>query len=287
MRRMRGALELWVELRDGRPAVNPVMAALLRRLREGGAAVRVRVPETEVVTTEPDSPRRDRPDLVLLKSATSLALSRAVADERSGVRFLNPAATTLSVQDKAWVIARLASAGLPVPVSFLTAEPRLRRTPGDGTLGWIAKPVRGLHGAGVAAGSTPASALTAAALRPGAAWVVDDGTRLLQVRVGRPAEADLKVYVAGRATFAAWKDWAPNSHLRDPERSAALFGATRELVYRVGEVLGLTWYGVDLRLADGQTWIVDVNAFPGYRGFPEAVGVLSDEVFRALGAVAA
>ena len=112
------SIELWVEARDGVPAVNPVMQALLDGLEAARAKTTVRVPEHEIV-----DPRRllsqQLPDLVLLKSATTLALSWAMADETAGVRFLNTASATVRAHDKAATVARLAAAGLPVPSTFL------------------------------------------------------------------------------------------------------------------------------------------------------------------------
>lgn len=280
---LKGAhLELWVELRDERPAVNPVMAGLLERLSAQGARVQVRVPEAEAVEAGPSLRRDATVDLVLPKSATTLALSRAIADEAVGLRFLNSAAASLAAHDKAWVVARLAAARIPVPITYLaTADTRLGMT-ASVSLGWIAKPVRGLHGAGVTDAPTPAAALAAARAPAGAAWVVDDGTRLLQARIGRRDHEDLKVYVAGSAIFAAWKRWAPDSHLSNEHRAAMLEPATADMVRRAGEALGLSCYGVDLRLVDGEAWIVDVNPFPGYRGFPAAIEALDGEVRRAL-----
>jgi glutathione synthase/RimK-type ligase-like ATP-grasp enzyme len=132
-------------------------------------------------------------------------------------------------------------------------------------------------------GETPAGTLAAARASQGAEWLVDDGTRLLQAMVGHSDDEDLKVYVAGTAAFAGWKRWTPSSHLDDGHRPADLAPATREIVRSAGEALGLRCYGIDLRLADGAFWIIDVNPFPGYRGFPEAVDALESEVRRALG----
>lgn len=276
-------IELWVEPRGGRAAVNPVMAKLLERLAAEGMEVAVRVPESEVSDAELGDRRTRPPDLVLLKSATSLAMTIAVAEERAGIRFLNPAAVSLAAHDKAGTIARLAAAQLPVPLTYLAAPGvALTARPGGGGLGWVAKPVRGLHGAGIAAGATPAEALAAATPVRGADWVVDDGTQLLQSRVGDLVDDDLKVYVAGEKVFAALKRPGPGSHLTDAHLRTDLDTQTLAIVRRAGRALGLRCYGVDLRVADGQPWIIDVNPFPGYRGLPEAVEALRTEVVRAL-----
>lgn len=277
-------MELWVEARDGAAAVNPVVRALLDDLAGSGAVITVRVPEHEV--TDPlEIHGRYAPDAVLLKSATTLALSLAMADEASGVRFLNGARTTLRAHDKAATIARLASAGLPAPETFLLdpsangkAPPPLPPMPGGA---WVAKPTRGVHGRGVEIHSGVPATLGANTLDAGASHVVDDGTRLLQRRVGG-GEEDVKVYVAGESVFAGRKAYGPRSYATDDVAPAELDPHTEEVVRAAGEALGLRLFGVDLRFEDGDPVIIDANPFPGYRGFPESVPALRAEIERFL-----
>ena len=278
------AIELWVESRGGAPAVNPVMRALLDDLTASGAVVSIRVPEMELI--DPVLLTTQRPALVLLKTATTLALSVAVADERCGVPFLNGAMATLRAHDKAATVARLAAVGLPVPATFL-CEWTAALSPPVGTAGaWISKPTRGIHGRGVAvhpafptAVKTPADAVAAGG------YVVDDGTCLVQRRVGGD-EADVKVYVAGERAFAGVKRFSATSYATDEIEPRALNRAETEIVRGVGEALGLRCFGVDLRYDGDRPVIIDTNPFPGYRGFPDAVPVLRLEIERTLRAVA-
>jgi hypothetical protein len=113
-------------------------------------------------------------------------------------------------------------------------------------------------------------------------FVVDDGCRMLQVQVGEGD--DIKVYVAGDAVFAGRKAFDANSFDSDQVERVQPDGDTVGLALRTGRVLGLRLLGLDLRQGRGGPWIVDVNAFPGYRGFPEAVDPLRHEVGLALGA---
>jgi ribosomal protein S6--L-glutamate ligase len=275
----RRRIELWVEARGGRPAVNPVMTALLSELRAGGATVAVRVPEAEIAEPAAGPPTAD---LVLLKTATTLGLSRARADEAAGVRFLNDARATLRAHDKAAALAALAVAGVPVPETFLVASGAGAGTSGPRTGEWVTKPVRGVHGRGVAVHATAEEALANLAARPIATggWVVDDGTRLLQRRVGGGAP-DVKAYVAGDAVFAGRKRFGPESYAHDRVEPVGLDATSHAIVLAAGRALGLRLYGVDLRLEGGLPFVVDVNPFPGYRGFPEAVPALLAEMERA------
>lgn len=275
-------LELWVEARDGQPAVNPVIAALLRHLAADGRVVTVRVPELDVL----GEGRGPRPDLVLLKTATTLGLSLALAHEAAGGTFLNSAAATSAANDKAAVVARLSSAAVPVPASYLIdpagsagdgADPSPVGTGG----GWVSKPVFGWHGTGVRFHQTMADALATDGTSPAEpGWLVDDGTRLVQRQVGF-GEPDLKVYVAGERLFAATKAFSSASFASDDVSPVELDPVHRDIVRAAGAALGLRLFGVDLRFDAGAPVVIDVNPFPGFRGFPGAVPALLAEVDRA------
>jgi ribosomal protein S6--L-glutamate ligase len=63
-------------------------------------------------------------------------------------------------------------------------------------------------------------------------------------------------------------------------RPAELPTEVADATRHVGALLGLSCFGVDfVRGPDG--WVmVDVNAFPGYKGAPGAVEALVDEIAR-------
>ncbi len=275
-------IELWVEARDGKAAVNPTMQALLHQLEALGAITSVRVPEHELI--DPEALRQETlPDLVLLKSATTLALSLAIADEAYGVKFLNTARATLRAHDKAATAARLAAAGLPDPATYFVDQPLLDVPAScdmDGD--WVSKPTRGVHGHGVTFHPRFEAAVTTRASvdqMPG--YVVDDGTRLVQRRIGRD-QADMKVYVAAERCFAGRKSFSATSYASNKVEICDLNQYTTDIVLAAGEALELRCFGVDLRFEDEQPYLIDVNPFPGYRGFPDAVAALRGEIERAL-----
>jgi ribosomal protein S6--L-glutamate ligase len=272
---LRGAcIELWVEERGGAPAVNAVMAALLAELAAAGARVAAVVPEQEAF--DPRVPRR--PDLVLLKTPTTLGLAMAQAYEAAGVRFLNPARATVRAHDKAAVVGRLAAAGVPVPVTFLNAGSGDLPLPGM----WIAKPTRGVHGVGVSGHARLADAVAAIPPAGRHGWIAADGTGLVQARVGRPEEPDVKVYLAGEALFAGRKRFSATSFRSDAIEPAALGERAAAVVRAAAHALELPLLGVDLRIEGGEPVVIDANPFPGFRGFPTAVAALRAHVERAL-----
>jgi len=273
--------ELWVESRAGRPAVNPVMSCVLDELASAGHRMSVVIPETRAVSA-PLFADRPAPDLVLLKSATSMALSAATVAEGTGVRVLNPAAASARVSDKAAALALVACAGIPVPVTFLTADSVHPTAPAQpGAIGWVSKPVNGVHGWGIGVHDTLIGALGATAAAPAPIGAIDDGSMLVQRRVGAD-DPDVKVYAVGTRVFAGVKAFGPGSHLRDDIVPVELTSAERDAAVAAGRACGLRIYGVDLRRdADGFR-VIDVNAFPGFRGFVGAVPVLVAEIQRCL-----
>ena len=278
--RLRGCrVALWVEEREGVPAVNPVVGALLRDLAADGATVGVVVPERHLIDAGSTN-GTFAADLVLLKTPTRLGISWAVALEVAGRRFLNGARATLRAHDKAATVARLAAAGLAVPRTYLSSPGTVAAAEAE-TGAWVAKPTRGVHGEGVVRSDTFAAAL-AVPMPSSTGRVTDDDTRLVQRWIGGGDE-DVKVYVAGASCFAAEKRFGPASYASNEVAPVTLDRATTDLVRAAGEALGLRCYGVDLRREQGRATIVDVNPFPGYRGFPAAVPALRAEIDRALG----
>jgi ribosomal protein S6--L-glutamate ligase len=272
-------IELWVEQRDGAPAVNPIMRLLLDDLAAAGAAVAVRVPERELL--DPVGPRQA--DLVLLKTATTLGLSLALAEQRRGVRFLNDAAASLRVHDKAATLACLAAAGIAVPPTYLVDGTADLSAPPSGSGAWVSKPTRGVHGWGVELQDRfPGAAVAPTRLAADTTYVLDDGTRLVQQRAGGTDEDDLKIYIAGEHAFAGAKRFSATSFATDQVAPAALDPSLARLVRAAGEALGLRCWGLDVRFEHGQPLVIDANPFPGYRGFPAAVPALRAEIERAL-----
>ena len=141
-----------------------------------------------------------------------------------------------------------------------------------------------MHGRGVAVyPEFPAGFDAVATLDDDGSYVVDDGTRLLQRRIGGAA-CDVKVYVAGERIFAGFKKFGPESYAANEIEAVTLDARTEEMIHAVGESLDLRLFGVDLRFEDGEPVIIDANPLPGYRGFPAAAPALRSEIERALGA---
>ena len=281
-------VELWVERRGGRPAVNPVMAALLDLLGRLGHDVAVVVPEDRLVADGSAAGC----DLVLLKTTTPAALAAAAVAQAGGTPVLNDAAASVAMADKAFALARVAAAGVPVPATLLLPDDGLPGTAvplgsvppvRDAAGSWVRKPVGGVHGWGVGVHAGLADALGARTDTSGAPAGAVRSSVLVQEHVGG-SSTDVKVYAVRGTLFAGRKAFSASSFSTDDVEPVELTASEREACATAGEACGLVLYGVDLRRdPGGGSTVVDVNAFPGYRGFPAAVPALADVVLDALG----
>jgi ribosomal protein S6--L-glutamate ligase len=248
------------------PRLNPVVAGAAALLERRGIRVRTLYPEDEV-------PRLDHlsveADLYLLKSNTELALSLATALEALGGRILNGCRATAFTQDKILAAATLLRAGIPTPRSLAAGEPaQLAAELRAGPL--ILKPVRGHYGAGLAVVERPA-ALPAVHGERGAVFAQ---------RYLAGVRTDLKVFAIGDDVFGVRKPFGPASFQAAGE-PVALAPEIEQLARRCGRAFGLELYGLDLVEEVDGAQVVDVNAFPGYRGVPDAPSRLAEHISRA------
>lgn len=259
-----------------------VTCRLVPLLRKGGARV-------EIVHAGREAHRLDEVppwDLVVLKSGSAAALHLAAAAEGWGIPSVNPGEATRLAQDKLASTAILQRAGLPVAPSYmawfgselawfgseLAPQQLMERLDTLADRPLILKAARGSRGTGL--------------------WIVEvgglkelvahlpEGPYLIMERVPHAGD-DLKVFVAG--------DWMAAIHRPFPAETLAaklgkpacvpweLADATRE----AGRLLGLRCFGCDFVHGPGGWTLVDVNAFPGYKGVAGAPEALAAELSRA------
>ena len=253
-------IELWLEPRSmDRPS--SLIRALGAELRRRGATVAVRCPERSLARV--DRLQVDA-DLYLVKSDTELALGLAGALEGRGARVVNAPVAMRHAKDKVVAAAILQDAGLPTPRSYVAVRPDQL-----GMLPWaplVVKPPRGYHGADVVTVLTP-DALPEAARYPEAVFA--------QRLVGGPA--DLKIVGVGETVRGLRKPFSSRSFLT-AGRPITLDPALEALGRRCAHAFGLDLWGIDVIESEIGPIVVDVNSFPGYRGVPDAAGLIADHV---------
>ena len=252
------------------PRRNLVIQETISLLERGGVTVRTQYAEEAVV-------RLDRlaveADLYLLKSNTDLAFSLATALEAMGARVLNTCAATWRARNKVLAAVTLLRAGLPTPRSVAAGHPAHLRAEVAAHGPLILKPHRGHYGLGLVVAQTPAEL-------PAAEEFADREVVFAQHYLAG-ACTSLKVCAIGEGVFGIRKPFVPGNSYAQGGEPWPLTPEVEELARRTGRAFGLELYGLDLAEGeDGAVWIVDVNAFPGYRGVPDAARRLADYIRR-------
>lgn len=190
--------------------------------------------------------------------------------ERRGLRFCNLVASSLSLNDRAQLLRALSEAGVSVPHTTLTRE-WAEVVAASEARQVVVKAVDGGPGRGVGV-VVPDEPLPT--LPPFSApylvqsYVAGDGW-------------DRKLYVAGGRTFGLLKRVASSGPAAEAFSPSELL---RTLAVRVGEVLSLELYGVDILEGQDGPVIVDVNGFPGFRGVEGAAEAVSEHLGALSGA---
>ena len=243
--------------------VERLVPALMAR----GAAVALVRPSAGALRID----QRPGCDLALLKSGEAVALHAAAAAEAWGVPVINTTAATRLAQDRiAWAIALQGTGSMPTCAPLWIAgggrEPRIP-TAARSLERLVVKSRRGSRGEGL--WHVRGRDLCGLARRlPAGPYVVMEW-------VGHEGE-DLKVYVAGDWVGAIRRPFPASSLAEKRGRRVEIDGDVRRIVRDVGTRLGLHLYGCDL-VAGPDGWrLVDVNAFPGYKGVDEAADAIAD-----------
>ena len=121
---------------------------------------------------------------------------------------------------------------------------------------------------------------------PGELEALPAGPYLVMADVPREGE-DLKVFVAGDAVSAIWRPFPATDLAAKRGRPADLPPPVRAATLATGAALGLECFGCDFVLGPDGPVLVDVNAFPGYKGVDAVPGVLRAIADRVEGRAAA
>jgi ribosomal protein S6--L-glutamate ligase len=259
-------------LETAAPRISPLTEAILVHLRSRDNLVDVIVPESGPLDIADLRPRHD---LYILKSETPLALSVAGALTVAGATVVNSFRACYLTRDKIAATAVLAAAGVPVPPSWTTGRPPLLSPLlADGPL-WV-KPPLGREGLGV-------RRLAGRADLDSEAPPVDAHGLSLPLFAQREVPTggrDLKVFAVGSDLWATSRPFPARTLEEKVGTPVALSPEVRTAALTCGRALGLELFGVDFLTAADQFFVVDVNAFPGYKGVPEAAQAVAEYLAR-------
>ncbi|MFV0443154.1 MAG: RimK family alpha-L-glutamate ligase [Planctomycetaceae bacterium] len=199
------------------------------------------------------------------------ALSRLEAE---GVTILNPPRAIEHAVDKYLATAKLAAAGLPVPDTVVcenseSALTQFERLGGD----VVVKPVFGAEGRGIVRVSDPEIALRVFRTLERIQAVL-----YLQRFIAHPGY-DLRVLVLNGKPIGAMRRHAQTgfkTNIACQGRGEAYVASDVEIGFAIQATaaIGATFAGVDLLTGpQGETYVIEVNGVPGWRGFQTATGI--------------
>ncbi|HVL98693.1 MAG TPA: hypothetical protein VM324_05325 [Egibacteraceae bacterium] len=248
----------------GVPGRNPLLPPLAAILAGAGVELVTWDPTPGFSATAPGAPEAD---LYLLKGDHPAVATAGGCLADAGAPCLNTLAATSLARDKARALARASSAGVPVPASTVVGDPAaLAAAVAAGQR--VVKPLTGAHGSGVAR------------VGPGDPLPTGPGPWLVQ----EPVEGDgfdRKVYGVGTRTALRRMRFSPGRV--DGERLPC--PADPNLERHAGAAAaacGLVCWGADFVVGPDGPVLVDLNAFPGYRGVPEGPAWVAEAVLSAL-----
>lgn len=185
--------------------------------------------------------------------------------ENIGVRVINPASAIERSVDKYYTSFLLADAGIPTPRTAVTEDfdeaLRLFHEFGD----VVVKPLFGSEGKGMLRVSDEDLAY-----RVFRAYEMNQYVFYLQEFIPHGQE-DIRAFVVGDRVVAAMRrrgtSWKTNVSQGAQVEPFVLSKSQQELSLKVARLVGTEYAGVDLLPAeDGQTYVLEVNSIPGWRG---------------------
>ena len=240
-----------------KPSASSVMQQAALLLSEQGVIVDAINPDEHLI----DLTRvKVEYDLYILKSSSQTAISLAGLLHTAGANLLNPYPVVAMMKDKVLATKPLQAAGVPLPETFIAAQPGyFIELLADGPL--VIKPYwGGSQGRGVRIVET-AGELDEVQ--------IDQGLVFAQ-RYHKPDGRDHKIYCIGDQIFGVMRIWPARTYEDKLGEPFDVSPEMSEITLRCGRAFGIDLFGLDIVVSDGQPYVVDINTFPGFKGVPDA-----------------
>ena len=250
----------------------PLPIVIADQLRKWGHEVDLLEPQA-TVTCLSDLANQDYDAYVLRTQSDGPGMSILEAAEAVGIPTINNSRSIRLVRDKTIASAFAHAHGLPIPLTYFVAHPRLLKqiSPGDYPL--VVKPTYGSSCRGIYRVDSPADLATLEIAE------ANDSFFLAQ-RYVENTGFDIKLYVAGTEVYAVSKRSPLHPDVEVDKRLIPLTPELRKLALRVGKIFGLDIYGLDVVETFRGPMVVDINDFPSFGQVPQAVTLLSSYVLQ-------
>jgi ribosomal protein S6--L-glutamate ligase len=193
--------------------------------------------------------------------------------ELSGTLVVNPTRAYQHTKDKYSMISKLASAGLPIPKTYVTEMAHWAYRANRNFRQVVYKPIVGSLGFGSMRFSDVDMAFNAYKRLESLGQPL-----YLQEYLEKPGR-DIRAFVVGEEVLASISraanagEWKTNVAQGGKVKSAELSGELEELALRAVESLKLVYAGVDILETDWGPLLLEVNASPSWQGLQKATGV--------------
>jgi len=251
---------------------DPMPMVVADQLQQWGHTIDILEPQ-ETVTCLSTLQNQGYDAYVLKAIADGPGLSILEAAEAVGIPTINSSRAIRLVRDKAVAAAFAHAHGLPMPLTYFVAHPRLLAQIPAEDYPLVVKPSNGSSCRDIYRLNSPAdlAALSIAETHE---------SFFLAQRYAENTGFDIKVYVTGREVYAALARTSP-LHSTVEEKFIPLTPALRKLALRIGRIFGLDIYGIDVvETPDGYA-VLDINDFPSFGGVPRAVVRIAEYILHA------
>src|SRR5436309_12239888 len=209
------------------------------------------------VTSLSNFPKQAYDAYVLKTVSNGPGLSILEAAEAVGIPTINNSRSIRLVRDKAIAAAVVRAHGLPIPLTYFIAHPRLLKQIPEEDYPLVVKPTNGSSCRGIYRVDSPAALANLEIAE------ANDSFFLAQ-RYVENRGFDIKLYAAGTMVYAVTKRSPLHPEVEVDKRLIPLTLELRKLALHVGKIFGLDIYGLDVvETSDGPV-LVDINDFPSY-----------------------
>jgi ribosomal protein S6--L-glutamate ligase len=246
--------------------------AIADQLLRWGHEVDLLEPDT-TITCLSDLPLLDYDAYVLKTVSEGPGLSLLEAAEAVGIPTINSSRSIRLVRDKAVATAFAQSQGLPLPLTYFVAHPRLLEQIPERDYPLVVKPTNGSSCRGIYRVDSPADLATLEIAE------AHDSFFLAQHYLENRG-FDIKLYVTGAQVYGVAKRSPLHPEVEVNKRLIPISQELRKLALRVGKIFGLGIYGLDVLETRQGPAVVDINDFPSFGQVPHAVSLVSAYVLQ-------
>jgi ribosomal protein S6--L-glutamate ligase len=210
---------------------------------------------------------------VLRTQSDGPGMSILDAVEAVGIPTINNSRSIRLVRDKAVASVFARAHGVPIPLTYFVAHPRLLKQIPEENYPLVVKPTNGSSGRGIFLIDSPADLAKLQLVETNARF-------FLAQQYVENRGFDIKLYVAGTEVFAVAKRSPLHPEVRVDKRLIPITLELRNLGLLVGRLFGLDIYGLDVVETREGPMVVDINDFPSFGQVPHAVSLVSWEIVQ-------